>query len=253
MVIRRLEASAAHPGALPVDDKLRSEGKPRGGFVETERHPMNTLAFSTGRPERSALPGAYPGDMLELERLVLRRPAEEDIVAMTALADNIRIASKLPDMPHPYTIADAGRFIRRLHDHRNGLSGFAILERESGTLVGCGKIEAGENDSEGRIGFWTGEPYWNRGYMTEAAQALIDHAFTHSPHRITIRASVTAINPAARRVLEKCGFQYAGPGAETDIRMGCLVPVDHYQIDRGIWKAIKVWSRASATRHRQIA
>lgn len=214
---------------------------------------MNALAFPAIRPERSALPTAKSGDVLELRRLVLRQPAEADIVAMTALADNIRIASKLWDMPHPYTIADAGRFIRRLRDQRHGLSAFSITERASGALIGCCKIAAGESDGESRIGFWIGEPYWNRGYMTEAAQALIDHAFTNSPRLITIRAGVQVVNPAARRVLEKCGFQYAGPGAETDIRLGCLVPVDHYQIDRGIWSAIKAWSQAGATGRRRIA
>lgn len=214
---------------------------------------MNTLAFSSSRPEPSVRPGKRTGDVLELRRLVLRRPAEEDIVAMTALADNIRIASKLPDMPHPYTIADAGWFIRRLRDRQSGVTAFAITERSSGTLVGCCKVEAKDGNSESRIGFWIGEGWWNRGYMTEAAQALADYAFTTSPRLISIRASVQVANPAARRVLEKCGFQYAGPGTETNIRRGNLVPVDRYQLDRGIWSAIKSWSRAGADSSRQIA
>lgn len=214
---------------------------------------MNALAFPISRPERGASPTGKPADRIETQRLVLRRPAEDDIVALTALADNARIAAKLPDMPHPYTISDAGRFLRRLRDRSSGLTGFAITEYDGGTLIGCGKIEAGETDGERRIGLWIGEPYWNRGYATEAAQALVDHAFSGAPRLITMRASVRTLNPAARRMLEKCGFQYAGPGSEADIRMGCLVPVDHYQIDRRIWLAIKAWSRAGRDVRRQIA
>lgn len=209
---------------------------------------MNALAFPISRPERGIQPAARRNDAIETRRLVLHRPVEEDIVALTALADNISIAARLPDMPHPYTISDASRFIRRLRDGGKDLTGFVIRERDSGALIGCCKIEACDTEGESRIGFWIGEPYWSKGYMTEAAQALIDHAFTHSPRLITLRASAQFTNPAARRVLEKCGFQYAGPGAETDIRMGCLVPVDNYQIDRGIWSAIKAWAQAGAQR-----
>ena len=214
---------------------------------------MNALAFAAIRPERGMPPATGGADTIETRRLLLRRPVEDDIVAMTALANNGRIAAKLPDMPHPYTIADASRFIRRLRDRESGLTGFAITDRDSGVLIGCGKLLAGETEGESRIGLWIGEAHWNRGHATEAAQALVDHAFSRSPRLITIRTSIRTINPAARRMLEKCGFQYAGPGAETDIRTGCLVPVDHYQIDRGIWAAIKAWSQSGAGTLRQIA
>ena len=212
---------------------------------------MNALAFPVSRAERGILPAAKSADTIETRRLILRRPAEDDIVAMTGLADNGRIAAKLPDMPHPYTIADAGRFIRRMRDRQSGLTGFVITERYSSALIGCGKLQVGETDGDSRIGLWIGEAHWNRGYATEAAQTLVDHAFSQSPQLITIRASIRTINPAARRMLEKCGFQYAGPGAATDIRTGSLLPVDHYQIDRGIWAAIRSWSPADA--RRQVA
>jgi RimJ/RimL family protein N-acetyltransferase len=205
---------------------------------------MNALAFRFDRPAPAIPPRAPVDDAIDTPRLVLREPVEGDIVPMTALADNVRIAARLPDMPHPYTISDAGRFIRRLRERANGLAAFAITRRDDGTLVGCSKIEAGEMDGESHLGLWIGESHWNRGYATEAAHALLDHAFSRSPRLITIRTGIRTINPAARRMLEKCGFQYAGPGAEADIRTGSLVPVDRYQIDRGIWSAIKGWSRA---------
>lgn len=225
------------------------------GHVETcfnplRGHAMNALAFRFNRPA-PAVPTLVPhGDVIDTPRLVLREPAEEDIVAMTALADNVRIAAQLPDMPCPYTISDAGRFIRRLRERANDLAAFAITRRDDGVLVGCGKIETG--DCESALALWIGEPYWNRGYATEAAQALLDHAFNRSPRLVTIRTNIRTINPAARRMLEKCGFQYAGPGAEIDIRARSLVPVDHYQIDRGIWLAIKGWSRADGERRRLV-
>ena len=51
------------------------------------------------------------------------------------------------------------------------------------------------------------EPYWNQGYMTEAARAAIDYSFNvlglsklHCAH--------FDFNKASARVQEKCGFQY---------------------------------------------
>jgi RimJ/RimL family protein N-acetyltransferase len=128
------------------------------------------------------------------------------------------------------------------------LTGFAIVDGDRGAVIGCGRLQASGTDGESRIGLWIGEPHWDRGYATEAAQALVDHAFSQSPRLISLGASIRTTNSAARRMLEKCGFQYAGAGAEMDVRMRSLVPVDHYQIDRGIWASIKAWSQASAQR-----
>ena len=61
------------------------------------------------------------------------------------------------------------------------------------------------------IGYWLGARYWGKGYATEAVRALIDHAFTDLGHK-ALQSSVRVTNPASRRVLEKCGFQWTGVG-----------------------------------------
>jgi len=187
--------------------------------------------------------GAALADVIALPRLVLRRPGEQDIVPMTALADDVRVASRAWDMPQPYTIADAGRFLRRVRD-ADHLTVFAITQHETGAFLGCCKVDMSEDETERQVGFWLGEPHWNRGYMTEALQGLVDHAFGHDPRVARVSADVQAVNPGARRVLEKCGFQYAGPGARRDAVVGTLVPADRYRMDRGIWMALRAWSRA---------
>jgi RimJ/RimL family protein N-acetyltransferase len=212
---------------------------------------MYTPAFHASRSHRGAPPDVV-AETLETERLVLRRPVEADIVAIVAQADNSHIASKLWDMPHPYTIADAGRFVRRLRERRNDVTGYAIIDQISHALVGCAKIEARETDHEAHIGFWIGEDHWNQGFATEAVQILVDDAFAACPRLTAIRAKLPLAHPAARRVLEKCGFQYAGPGTERSIRHRGLVPVDHYRLDRGIWSAIKAWASANPASTRRF-
>jgi RimJ/RimL family protein N-acetyltransferase len=210
----------------------------------SERVPaMNTAVFPISRVARILPEPVRRAEALELRRLVLRRPDEQDIVPMTALAANVRASSKAWDMPRPYTISDAGRFLRRVRES-DALTVFAITHRETGAFLGCCKLDVSEDETEQQIGFWLGEAYWNRGYMTEALQGLVDHAFSDAPHLARISADIQVVNPSARRVLEKCGFQYAGPGARHDAKLGCLVPVDRYRMDRGVWMALKAWSRA---------
>ncbi|MDO5117508.1 MAG: GNAT family N-acetyltransferase [Eggerthellaceae bacterium] len=57
------------------------------------------------------------------------------------------------------------------------------------------------------LGYWLAEPYWNRGYTTEAAQAVIDWAWKQTDARL-ITTSHYLFNDASRRVIEKCGFTY---------------------------------------------
>ena len=61
----------------------------------------------------------------------------------------------------------------------------------------------GENDWE--IGYWIGKEFWGKGYMPEAAKALLAEGFRvfDPPY---IDAGYFADNPASGRVLEKLGF-----------------------------------------------
>jgi RimJ/RimL family protein N-acetyltransferase len=92
------------------------------------------------------------------------------------------------------------------------------------------------------MGYWIGEPHWKKGYATEAAHALVDLAF-----RVTgieaLHVSCRVINPASRRVIHKCGFQYAGQGMLNSIVAG-QVPVERYRLDRRTWVSLRSWGRS---------
>ena len=78
------------------------------------------------------------------------------------------------------------------------------------TLIGACGIDLRDGPTP-EIGYWLGVPYWGRGYATEAARAVIDHAFGDLDHE-ALQAGARVSNPASRRVLEKCGFQWTGVG-----------------------------------------
>lgn len=188
------------------------------------------------RPERSRT----DCPVLLSPRLVLRAPHVEDIDALTHLANNAKIATMVSRMPHPYTKNDANDFVRRAKDGEIGKCVYAITRMDTGEFMGCCGIETTADESTVEIGYWLGEPYWNEGYATEAAHALIDMAFrTRDISFIDGRCRVT--NTASRRVLQKCGFQFQGAGMVGSLALGGVMPVDWYRLDRKTWVSLRSW------------
>ncbi|MBW8447326.1 MAG: GNAT family N-acetyltransferase [Arenimonas sp.] len=171
----------------------------------------------------------------------MRAPHEEDIDALAHLANNAAVATMVSRMPHPYTARDAADFVRRTNAGEIGKCVYAITKADNGEFLGCCALEPHVNDEDTlEIGYWLGEPHWNRGYATEAAHALIDMAFrTRDIAHIDGRCRVT--NIASRRVIQKCGFQFQGSGMVGSLAMGGMMPVEWYRLDRKTWMSLKSW------------
>lgn len=177
---------------------------------------------------------------LATESLTLRAPRESDINQLMALADNHHIAQMLARMPHPYGEAEARAFLAMAKAPRRGGVTYTLTLAGSDTLVGCAGLNATDRGLE--LGYWIGEPYWRRGYATEAAHALVDLAFRDTDISV-LHASCRVINPASRRVIHKCGFQYAGQGMLNSLVAG-QVPVERYRLDRKTWVSLRTWARS---------
>jgi RimJ/RimL family protein N-acetyltransferase len=170
----------------------------------------------------------------------LRAPHEEDIDALAHLANNANIATMVSRMPHPYTAKDAADFVRRAKVGEIGKCVYAITRMENGEFMGCCGLEPQEDGKTLEMGYWLGERYWNNGYTTEAAHALIDMAFrTRDIEQIDARCRVT--NIASRRVIQKCGFQLQGSGMVGSLALGGMVPVEWYRLDRKTWVSLRSW------------
>ncbi|CAG0957816.1 MAG: GNAT family N-acetyltransferase [Rhizobiaceae bacterium] len=178
--------------------------------------------------------------VLLTERLVLRAPHEDDVPDLARLANNRRVAEMLARMPHPYGETEARAFIAMTRQKGRPGATYAVTLAETGAFLGCAGLNATDRGLE--MGYWIGEPYWKQGYATEAAHALVDLAF-----RVTainaLHVSCRVINPASRRVIHKCGFQYAGQGMLNSIVAG-QVPVERYRLDRRTWISLRSWGRS---------
>jgi RimJ/RimL family protein N-acetyltransferase len=180
---------------------------------------------------------AHGVPVIKTERLILRAPRLADAEAIALLANDLRVAANTARIPHPYGVADAEQFIAVIN-RRDEESCWAI--GHAGALIGmCGLVPA---EREAEIGYWLGAPFWGRGFATEAARAVIDHAFGQLGYE-TLQAGARVTNPASRRVLEKCGFQWAGVRLTRIRAINSAAPVDRFRLDRGLWASLKAWGQ----------
>ena len=176
--------------------------------------------------------------VLITQRLRLRAPRAADVKAIASLFNDRRIAENTARIPHPYGEADAHAFLAA--SNRDPAAPSFLITLKDGTLVGgCGIEVFDERDPE--LGYWIAVPHWGRGYATEAARAMIDHAFgALGCEQLAGRARVS--NPASRRVLEKCGFQWTGVALIRIRALKSSAPVDCFRLDRGLWASLRSWS-----------
>ena len=172
--------------------------------------------------------------VLETRRLILRAPRFEDAKRVAALVNDRRIAENTARIPHPYGIADAKEWIGAVVSQ----SAETYLITVGGEAIGACGLDM--RDGVPEIGYWLGVPFWGNGYATEAARALIDHAFGDLGHEV-LTAGARVSNPASRRVLEKCGFQWSGVGLFRIRAINSSAPLDRFRLERSIWASLKSW------------
>jgi RimJ/RimL family protein N-acetyltransferase len=182
----------------------------------------------------------HTAPVLETERLTLRAPRLDDAKIIATLANDRRVADNLRRLRHPYSLADAQAFVTAANAGSEEIV-FLITLRgaaaEPGDVLGsCGIL--GSNGETPEIGYWLGVPFWGNGYATEVARALIDYAFDARGYE-ALYAGARVSNPASRRVLEKCGFQWIGVGLYRVRALRSSVPVDRFRLDRGLWASFK--------------
>jgi ribosomal-protein-alanine N-acetyltransferase len=143
--------------------------------------------------------------VLETARLNLRPFREEDIDRLAELMAN---PGFMRFSLGPYTREQTqGVLDKFLSWEKAGLpSPFAVVRRENTEVLGyCGFLHHPEVPEEVEIGYRLHPAYWNRGLITEAAQAVRDHAFED----LRLPRVISLIHPEnipSGRVAEKNGM-----------------------------------------------
>ena len=160
------------------------------------------------------------------QRLILRRPRLRDAPRIASLLNNFEVTKNLARVPYPYTINMAVDWLMRQKKEWSPDSiTFAICESRHGLMGFCGMHKEGP-DAE--IGYWLGQPYWGKGYMTEATAAVIDWYFsTTGTDRLV--SGVFHFNAASLAIQNKLGFVQTGIGKR--ICLAQNTDIDHIETE----------------------
>lgn len=149
---------------------------------------------------------------LRTHRLILRPFTLADAGDVQKLAGDKTVAEMTGGVPHPYLDGMAESWIKT---HRKGFDQerqavFAVTLVADGTLAGSVSLmEISRAHRHAELGYWIGRAFWNHGYASEAARALIRFGFSSlGLHRIHARCLKR--NPASARVMEKAGMLQEG-------------------------------------------
>jgi len=89
------------------------------------------------------------------------------------------------------------------------ICGLAIEHADQPDLIGCITVRFPRHPQQANIGYWMSEPFWNKGYMTDAIRLACHLSFQHLD-AVRVCATVFVGNIASRRALEKNGFSIDG-------------------------------------------
>jgi len=151
---------------------------------------------------------AHPPEVIELERLRLRRPRVSDAPAVFEYASDPEVA-RYADWPISASIESV---TERLHlraaewtsgDEFHWVMTLPPEDRAIGAIACTVSGHAAE------FGFLLARRVWRNGYATEAARAIVDWVFT-VPSVWRLAATCDVDNVASARVLEKAGLTREG-------------------------------------------
>ena len=152
----------------------------------------------------------YP--TLTTDRLILRKFKISDAPKVQKLAGLFEIADTTLNIPHPYPDGAAEEWIK---SHESGYRKktsihFVITLKSTAEIIGViGLSDIEQQHSRAEMGYWIAIKFWNRGFATEAARAVLDYFFSGLDLQ-RIFAHHFKRNPASGKVLEKIGMQKEG-------------------------------------------
>lgn len=144
------------------------------------------------------------------ERLLLTpwRDCREDAEGLYAYASDPEVGPRAGWKPHA-SVEESREIIKNVFMPHTV---WAIREKESGRIIGSIGLEPDrrrEDVNSKEMGYSLGRSFWGNGYMTEAAEAVMDYGFREFDLAV-MGICTSPDNKRSQRVIEKCGFKFEG-------------------------------------------
>lgn len=150
--------------------------------------------------------------IIESPRLLLRPWKMEDLEDFYHNSRQPELGYNAGWKPHE-TLEESREILKGWVQGVEGEDIWAIVLKETGRAVGSIGLHK-DNRRQGvpncrQLGYVLAKEQWGKGYMTEAAQAVLEFGFSQL-HLALVSINHYAYNQRSRRVIEKCGFTYEG-------------------------------------------
>jgi [ribosomal protein S5]-alanine N-acetyltransferase len=176
---------------------------------------------------------------LTTKRLTLRPLVLEDAWDVERLAGMREIADTTLNIPHPYPVGAATRWIETHAPAWAAGTGvtYAIVETSNGKLAGVVSLmQIHREHRRAELGYWIAVDRWNKGFATEASASILDFGFQSlGLHRIESTHFVR--NPASGKVMQKLGMTQEGIARDSVVKWNHFESLVRYAILEPEWKA----------------
>ncbi|MEM9139477.1 MAG: GNAT family protein [Pseudomonadota bacterium] len=163
---------------------------------------------------------------LRTDRLILRGLRARDAEAIAEQIGDWDVIRMLARPPYPYSAGQARDYLSKAVGYPWE---YAVTLPGDDRLMGIVGVT-------GHLGYWLGRAHWGRGYMTEAAGALVDAYFATAKSDRIISGAFSD-NPASAGVLRKLGFAETGRSRQMCVARGTRVDHLDFALTRHDWMA----------------
>lgn len=169
--------------------------------------------------------------VLKSKRLILRPFTMDDIDDVFLYASD-DVVTKYLTWPSYKDISEIVDVVKTYYIDKSGV--FAIELEEEEKCIGCIDLRLYIEDNKASFGYALNRSYWNKGYMSEALNLILDFSFSKLELN-RVEATHYIGNEGSGRVMQKCGMRYEGTGIQEVKVKGIFYDVVHYAILREEW------------------
>lgn len=174
---------------------------------------------------------------IHTERLILRKFTVADAEDMFYnWANDEKVTRFLSWQPHESVDATKQLLTGWVEAYNDIKTYNWAIQFDGKTIGSISVVRISDRSEYAELGYCLGYDYWNNGFMSEAANAVINYLFSEiGVNRVGI--SHATENPGSGKVAQKCGMTYEGTKREYfKTSTGKFVDIADYSILRSEWK-----------------